>query len=259
MLMFSCFENFPIYYYGLSLWILFGIIICLILIKFNTIPTYGRYFPKNGILINNRLGWILMELPTLILMPYFTFNGFNNPNSVVIVFLCLYMIHYINRTLIFPFRIKFKKKKISILIVLSAALFNLVNTFFIGYYFGNLAEYDLNWFQTPYFICGLSIFLIGMYINQSSDTILINLRDNNNDNYKIPYGGFFKYVSCPNYFGEILEWLGFAILTWSLSGLAFMLWTCFNLIPRAIRHHNWYNENFKEYPKKRKAVLPHLL
>ena len=69
-----------------------------------------------------------------------------------------------------------------------------------------------------------------MYINLSSDTILINLRDNNNDNYKIPYGGFFKYVSCPNYFGEILEWLGFAILTWSLSGLAFMLWTCFNLI-----------------------------
>ena len=94
-----------------------------------------------------------------------------------------------------------------------------------------------------------------MYINLSSDTILINLRDNNNDNYKIPYGGFFKYVSCPNYFGEILEWLGFAILTWSLSGLAFMLWTCFNLIPRAIRHHNWYNENFEKYPKNRKAVL----
>ena len=132
--MFSYFENNPIYYYGLSLWILFGVVICLILIKFNTIQTYGRYFPKKGILINNRLGWVLMEIPTLILMPYFTFNGINNPNSVVIVFLSLYMIHYINRTLIFPFRIKFKRKKISILIVLSAALFNLVNTFFIGYY-----------------------------------------------------------------------------------------------------------------------------
>ena len=98
-----------------------------------------------------------------------------------------------------------------------------------------------------------------MYINQSSDTILINLRDNNNDNYKIPYGGFFKYVSCPNYFGEILEWLGFAILTWSFSGLAFMLWTCFNLIPRAIRHHKWYKKKFKEYPKNRKSIIPFLV
>ena len=101
MLMISYFENNPIYYYGLSLWILFGIVICLILLKFNTIPTYGRYFPKKGILINNRLGWILMEIPTLILMPYFTFNGINNPNTVVIIFLSLYIIHYINRTLIF--------------------------------------------------------------------------------------------------------------------------------------------------------------
>ena len=113
MLMLSYFENNPIYYYSLLLWILLGISIFLILIKYNTIPTYGRYFPKNGILINNRLGWILMELPTLILMPYFTFSGVNNPNYVVIVFLSLYIIHYINRTLIFPFRIKFKKKNIN--------------------------------------------------------------------------------------------------------------------------------------------------
>lgn len=255
----SIIENDPFYYYSLIGWIIFGLIIFFILIIFNKIPTYGRYFPKKGILLNNRLGWVLMEAPTLILMPYFTFNGNNYPNEVIICFLCLYIIHYINRTLIFPFRLKFKKNKIPIHIVISAAFFNLCNTFFIGYYFGNLAKYETTWFQTPYFISGIIVFFVGMYINQQSDSILINLRKDNNDNYKIPFGGMFKYISCPNYFGEILEWLGFAILTCNMPTLAFMLWTCFNLIPRAIRHHNWYKINFKEYPKKRKAVLPHLL
>ena len=253
----SLFENNPFYYYSLISWIIFGFAIFLILLKFKP-KTYGRYFSKKSILLNNRLGWILMEIPTLIFMPYFTFNG-NYPNKVIICFFCLYMIHYINRTLIFPFKLKFKKKKIPIHIVISAAFFNLCNTFFIGYYFGNLAKYEITWFQTPYFISGIIVFFIGMYVNQTSDYTLINLRKINNDDYKIPFGGLFKYISCPNYFGEILEWVGFAILTWSLSGLAFALWTIFNLLPRAIRHHNWYKSNFQEYPKNRKAILPHLL
>jgi len=255
----SIIENNPIYYYSLISWIVFGLIIFLILIKFNNIPTYGRHLPKRGILLNNRLGWILMEIPTLVLMPYFTFNGINYPNTVILCFFSIYMIHYINRTLIFPFRISSKKKKIPIYIVISAALFNLCNTFFIGYYFGNIAEYKITWLQTPYFIFGIIIFSIGMYINLKSDTILINLRKNNNDDYKIPFGGLFRYISCPNYFGEILEWLGFAILTWSLSTLAFMLWTCFNLIPRAIKHHNWYKQRFSDYPDKRKVIFPKIL
>ena len=33
-----------------------------------------------------------------------------------------------------------------------------------------------------------------------------------------------KYLSAPNYFGEIIEWLGWAILTWSLSGIVFLIW-----------------------------------
>ena len=77
-----------------------------------------------------------------------------------------------------------------------------------------------------------------------SDTILLNLRSENKG-YQIPNGGFFKYVSYPNYFGEILEWIGFAILTWSFSGLSFALWTISNLLPRSIKHHNWYKKEFK--------------
>ena len=77
--------------------------------------------------------------------------------------------------------------------------------------------------------------------------------------YKIPKGGLFKYISCPNHFGEILEWIGFAIMCWNLAAFAFAIWTVANLIPRAVSHHKWYKENFENYPTKRKAVIPFLL
>jgi protein-S-isoprenylcysteine O-methyltransferase Ste14 len=68
----------------------------------------------------------------------------------------------------------------------------------------------------------------------------------------------YRWISCPNYFGEIVEWIGWAIATWSLAGLAFALWTAANLAPRARSHHQWYRESFADYPQERKALVPRL-
>jgi 3-oxo-5-alpha-steroid 4-dehydrogenase 1 len=32
-----------------------------------------------------------------------------------------------------------------------------------------------------------------------------------------------------------------------------------NLLPRALSHHKWYNEEFDGYPPERKAVVPFVL
>jgi steroid 5-alpha reductase family enzyme len=98
-----------------------------------------------------------------------------------------------------------------------------------------------------------------MVINDKSDAMLLSLRKPEEKGYKIPHGFLFKYISCPNHFGEILEWLGFAILSWNIASLSFAIWTFANLAPRAIAHHRWYKEHFPNYPRKRKAVLPRLL
>ena len=66
---------------------------------------------------------------------------------------------------------------------------------------------------------GIIIFFIGAYINIKSDEILFSLRKENSG-YKIPKTFMYKYISCPNYFGEIIEWLGFAIMTWSFPATA---------------------------------------
>ena len=152
------FQN-EFYYYSLICWIGLSIITFILLLIFKP-STYGRHVKKTHLSINNRLGWFIMELPTVILMPYFFFRGSSEHNLVILFFLSLYMIHYLNRVFIFPFRLKTKGKKTPISIVFSAIIFNICNTYFIGYYFNQMSHlYDLKWFFSPYFIIGLLLFI----------------------------------------------------------------------------------------------------
>jgi len=238
-------------------WIGIGLITFPFLFKI-TAP-YGRHSNRNwGPMINNRLGWIIMEFPAMALFATLVISGGGllRDNIIMIAF-GLWMIHYINRTLIFPLRLRTKGKKMPILIVGMAFFFNLVNGFVNGYWFGTLSPgYSADWFYDPRFIIGIILFATGWFINQYHDNLLINLRKKSDIGYQIPYGGLFKYVSTPNLFGEIIEWGGFALLTWCLPSFSFFIWTFVNLVPRAVDHHKWYKEKFEDYPASRKAVFP---
>ena len=240
-------------------WIALALIVFPINLKI-TAP-YGRHTKKSwGPLIANKLGWILMEVPALTVFVYFFLTGTASKNLISWIFFGFWTLHYVNRTLIFPFRIKTKGKKMPLMIIFSAIFFNLINGFINGYYLGSIGNYDVScWLIDPRFIIGILLFIIGLVINWQSDYILINIRKPGETGYKIPKGGLFKYISCPNHFGEIIEWFGFALMTWSLPALAFAIWTAANLIPRTLKHHEWYHQKFSDYPKERKAVIPFVL
>jgi len=240
-------------------WILLGCIIFPILLSV-TAP-YGRHARRNwGITIPNRAGWILMEMPALLIFLFFIISGKPVWNAVVWIIVALFAIHYINRSIIYPFRIKTKGKKMPLLIVILAIFFNTVNSFVNGYYLGTLQDqYSQSWLTDPRFISGILIFLAGMIINITADEKLIHLRRSRTNGYQIPYGGLFNKISCPNFFGEMIEWMGFAILCWSLPALSFLIWTICNLLPRALDHHRWYKRHSPDYPPTRKAVIPYLL
>ena len=233
------------------------IIIALIIFPINLIykAPYGKHSTKKwGKTIDNKTGWILMEFPALITCPLIYYIVVEEI-SLSIGFVFIWIAHYFNRTIIYPLKIKTKGKKIPIAIVASAFFFNVINGILNGYFIATIP------FESISFTCiliGFIIFIIGLYINISSDNTLIKLRTNQKG-YVIPKGGLFNYVSCPNFFGEIIEWLGFAIMTLNLGSISFLIWTICNLIPRSKAHHNWYKENFEKYPSKRKAVIPYLL
>ena len=234
------------------LWIIIGLIIFPINLIYKA--PYGRHTSKKwGISIDNKLGWIIMELPALLVCPAIYFY-FKVDFDISIMFICLWIIHYFNRTIIFPFRIKTKGKKMPLAIVLSAFFFNILNGSINGYFLSYIKLDTVSVFL----IIGFLLFVIGLFINISSDNKLINLRKIKKG-YFVPKGGLFKYISCPNFFGEILEWFGFALMTFNIGSLSFFIWTCCNLIPRALAHHTWYKNKFNEYPKERKAILPFLI
>ena len=246
------------FFYLIIIWIAIAIVVFPILLFVK--QPYGRHFSKGwGPSITNKFGWILMEMPSLAILTFY-FAILNSYSWFVALLFSLWFIHYFNRTLIFPFRIKTKGKKMPLIIVGSAILFNIANASFNGLELSRISE--INSFSTIAMIriaVGLFLFFLGMFINISSDNILIRLRKSSTNGYKIPTDGLFKWVSCPNYMGEIIEWLGFAIIAFNLAALSFAIWTIVNLVPRALDHHKWYRQTFQNYPVERKAVLPFIL
>ncbi len=248
-----------LYYRLLYIWMALAVVIFPILLHV-TVP-YGRHSRNTwGPMVKNRLGWFLMELPVAVVFSYFFFEGNGEKTAPVYVFYGLFMLHYINRIFIFPFRIRENGKQMPWLIVLLALFFNFSNGFFNGYWFGTLSNnYPISWFWSWQFIVGIILFFTGMYINISSDQALLGLRSGGKKGYYIPYGGLFEKVSSPNLMGEIIEWCGWAIMGWCLPAFSFALWTAANLVPRALDHHRWYHRYFPDYPKNRKAVFPGVL
>ena len=236
-------------------WIVIPVFIFPILLKIK-VP-YGRHANKSwGVMIDNHWAWFWMEIPALLTFPLLAIFGPTVKDTLSWILIALWSAHYINRVLIFPFRLKTKGKKMPLLIALSAVFFNVINGFVNGYYIGFIQGHSGGLVQL-YVILGILIFFIGFAINNIADSKLIALRKQGNG-YQIPKGWLFNYISCPNHFGEIIEWIGFAIVARNLPALSFAIWSFCNLSPRANNHHSWYLSYFEDYPKNRKIVLPFL-
>ena len=240
------------------IWLTLAVIVFLILI-FVKAP-YGRHKTKGwGVEISAKKGWIIMESIPAVLLTVILAIG-HNRDLVVLFFWAIWTGHYVNRAWAWPNRAKLEQKLMPLSVVILAVIFNTVNCLINGIWLFDLSEgYGLSWLTDPRFIFGVVIFFLGMILNIKSDDILFSLRDDGSTGYKIPRGGLFEKVSSPNYLGEIIEWIGFAIATWSLAGFTFAIWTFCNLAPRAFAHHRWYKEEFSDYPEDRKALIPFVI
>ena len=222
---------------------------------------YGMMYDKKwGPAVGNRLGWVLMETPSFIAMLLFWLLSPRAAQPALIVMASLFELHYFQRSFIFPLLIR-GKGRMPLAIIVMGIVFNIINTYMIGgwlFYVCPSDAYPVSWLYSPQFLIGTVIFFTGMLINLSSDRIIRNLRKPGDTRHYIPRGGMYRYVTSANYLGELTEWVGFAILTWSLGGLAFAVWTFANLAPRARSVHKRYISEFgDEYSSlHRKYILP---
>lgn len=222
---------------------------------------YGMmYTRKWGPTIDNRIGWIVMETPVFLLMLWLWWSSDRRFETVPLIIFLLFELHYLQRSFIFPLLIR-SSGRMPLSVIVMGMLFNLLNAFMQGgwlFYISSPERYPVSWLYSWQFITGVIIFFSGMAINIHSDYIIRNLRKPGDTAHYIPKGGMFRYVSSANYFGEFIEWCGFAILTWSWAGAVFALWTFANLAPRAVSINKRYRKEFgsKFTDLKLKAIIP---
>ncbi|MCS6912417.1 MAG: DUF1295 domain-containing protein [Myxococcales bacterium] len=245
-----------LYAYLLTCWFLLAPVAAAVLLRVNA--PYGRHArPGFGPALPARLGWLVMEMPAAVGMPVLFLLG-DRRGAGAVALLLLWQVHYVHRALIFPFRMR-GGRPMPLAVVLAALVFNVCNVYLNGRWLFALGPpREAAWLLDPRFAVGAGLFLGGLAINLHADTVLLRLRREGETGYRVPQGGLFRFVSCPNYLGEIIEWLGWALASSSLAGLAFALWTAANLVPRARAHHRFYRERLPDYPAHRRALVPFL-
>ncbi len=210
---------------------------------------YGRHARSGQ--VPAKLGWVVMESPSVFFFAWawITNPGFGRP--LVTLLGVLWLAHYVQRTFVFPSLMRGPGRPMVWYVPLLALLFNLLNSAPNG---AALTERPLD----AWVVLGVALFVVGYAINLHSDHVLRTLRGPGESGYRIPHGGLYRWLSSPNYFGELLEWTGFAVAAQTLPAWAFVFFTAANLVPRAWSNHRWYREKFADYPPARRAFVPYV-
>lgn len=242
-----------------SVILIFSFAILVFVLLFFVSAPYGKFSRKGwGADIKSKWAWMIMEFPSPFLMTiFFLTSDFKSLPQYI--FLSAWLAHYIFRTFVYPFRQSGREKPYPVIVASMALVFNILNGIANGYGVFSFYSYNSSWLYSWQFISGTIIFVAGFAINKTADEKLRIMRNKAPTEYVIPRGWLFDFISSPHYFGEIIEWAGWALMTWSLPGLAFSVFTFANLFPRAVASHKWYKSHFPEYPSDRKAIIPYIL
>lgn len=247
--------------FTILLWTQLLISVPVFVILFFLPAPYGKHLKTSwGPTIPSKYAWVLMEFPAVMVMSSIFIVNYAEQGLVSFVFLFIWLSHYIYRTFIYPFRTNNPSKPFPIVIALFGFIFNCLNGLINGVYLFEIRVIEnTEWLTSPVFAIGLTVFALGMIINKKGESDFKNLKRDKNNNYAIPSGGLLNIVCNPHYFGELVQWLGWAVLCWSPAGLAFFIFTFANLFPRAIVNLNWYKKQFPDFPSNRKAIIPYVI
>lgn len=251
--------------YHTLLWTMSAIALVVFISLYFVKAGYGIFrTPSWGISLPNKAAWILMEAPVFFVMAILWFIHGSSMSMPQFLFLLLFELHYFQRSFVFPLLLK-GKSRMPISIMVMGIVFNVLNGWMQGngIFVTDLAPDSyaegIKYLLRPNALIGIAVFFIGMAINLHSDHVIRNLRRPGDTRHYLPGKGLYRYVTSANYFGELVEWTGFAILTATPAAWVFVWWTAANLVPRANAIHKRYCEEFgMTAVGKRKRIIPYL-
>ena len=243
------------------LWVMSFLAIVVFICLYFITAGYGQFRTKRwGYSIDNRVAWFLMEAPVFFVMLIIWCRAGFPFHLPELILLGLFLVHYFQRSFVFPSLMN-GHSRMPLSIMMMGVLFNVIN--------GIMQGGGLFWFPIPAYtqgasyllrwnaIVGIIVFLFGMIVNWHSDYVIRHLRQPGETRHYLPQAGFYRYVTSANYFGELVEWIGFAIAAANPAAWVFALWTGANLIPRAHAIHRKYHEEFgDEAVGTRRRIIP---
>lgn len=243
------------------LWVMSFLAIVVFICLYFITAGYGQFRTKRwGYSIDNRVAWFLMEAPVFFVMLIIWCRAGFPFHLPELILLGLFLVHYFQRSFVFPCLMK-GHSRMPLSIMMIGIIFNVIN--------GIMQGGGLFWFPIPAYtqgasyllrwnaIVGIIVFLFGMIVNCHSDYVIRHLRQPGDTRHYLPQAGFYRYVTSANYFGELVEWIGFAIAAANPAAWVFALWTGANLIPRAHAIHRKYHEEFgDEAVGTRRRIIP---
>ena len=135
---------------------------------------------------------------------------------------------------------------------------------FIGIYYAAVCWIILHFHKSAYVTsidiynvsAGITFFIFGETGNFYHHFLLARLRDDSNQEYKIPRGGLFAFVTCPHYLFELIAWLGIALISQEVHSFLVLTSMSSYLMGRSVAQTKWAQKNIKNYPKDRKNIVP---
>lgn len=248
--------------FHIFLWTMSAVALVVMVALYFVKAGYGIFRTSSwGISVDNKVGWVLMEAPVFFVLIWLWMKSGVGYAVPQFVFLLLFELHYFQRSFVFPCLMK-GKSRMPVAIMAMGIVFNILNGMMQAggiFFFAPADAYSDGWayLLRPNAIAGIVLFFVGMGINQHSDNVIRHLRKPGDTKHYLPSRGLYKYVTSANYFGELVEWTGFAVLTASPAAWVFVWWTAANLVPRSAAIHKRYREEFgDEAVGTRKRIIP---
>lgn len=172
------------------------------------------------------------------------------------LFIGLFIAHFMKRELESAFVHKFSHATMPMRNIVKNCVYYWTFAAFIGYVLCNPAFTQTSALQSN---IGGALMVINELLNFAVHYQLSTMRKSDGDTTRnVPQGPLFAYVSCPNYFFEIMSWVAFSIGTNMLSSWFFTLAGFVQMADWAKKKHRGY---VKADPanKKKACILPFIM
>lgn len=174
---------------------------------------------------------------------------------------------YTQNIALFLWVLHYAKREVETILVhefgnLTMPVFNLFKNSLYYWGFAAFVGYTVNYptyvvLPRWHFMVGFALFMTSLICNFICHMILAELRTPGSSELKLPRGFLFEYVTCPNYFCEIMMWFAFNILTgFTLAGTLFNICGAYQMVMWARDKHRKLKSVFPAYPKNRKIIFP---